>query len=301
MFSKNVECFRLGVFLWHTSLMRVNATLYIPGDSFVHTCDARVKLVLLLAYSITLFCVNTWTGLGLCLVACVACAVIARLPLKRLLVLLIPLYVILALTLIFNSFSFDVSSAVIYYGIGDVSPGIFGEMQPVVIAGSFGFVPAGFARGCFFALRIILLVLASLVVSLSTTSNALTSAMNSFLRPLEKLKVPTADIAMVVSIALRFIPITADEFMKVRAAQWARGASFSNGSLWKRLSAWQTVFVPLFVALFRRADHLAFAMESRCYGLASKRTELTYRAMTGYAWVAMGVGVVVCVSAAVFL
>lgn len=281
--------------------MNFKATLYIPGNSIIHTCDARVKLVLLLAYSITLFCISTWTGLGLCLLVCIVCCGIAKVSYRQLGLLLIPLYIILIFTLLFNSFSFDIAQTTSYYGLGTVSAGVFADIEPVALVGTFGFVPLGFARGCYFALRILLLVAASLVVSLTTTSTDLTAALNSFLKPLQKIKVPTADIAMIVSIALRFIPLTADEFMRVYTAQLSRGAALNTGSLWRRLKGFQTIFVPLFVALFRRADNLALAMESRCYGTNPQRTDLNKKAMTNSAFVTIALGVTGCVALAVFL
>ena len=127
-----------------------------------------------------------------------------------------------------------------------------------------------------------LLVVASLTVTYTTTSTELTDALGFFLRPLKRLGVPTDDIAMVFSLALRFIPVTAEEFGRVHDAQWARGASFAEGSLWERLRAWQTVLIPLFVGLFRRADSLAVAMDARCYGAPDvERTSLAPRAFSG--------------------
>lgn len=120
--------------------------------------------------------------------------------------------------------------------------------------------------GLFYAVRILLILFASFVVTFTTTATQLTNAFASLLAPLRVVRVPVDDIAMMLSIALRFIPLTADELTRVRNAQLLRGASFENGSLWQRISAWQTVFVPLIVGLFRRADALAEAMEARCYG-----------------------------------
>lgn len=276
-------------------------SVYISGNSPVHRCDARVKLVLLLAYSVTLFCVTTWVGLGLCFAICVACCLVARLPIRRILILSIPLYVILGFTLVFNSFSFDVSQVTNYYGFGAVSAGIFTDMQPVALWGSFGFMPVGFARGAYFCIRMLLLVVASFVVSFTTTSTDLTAALNSFLAPLQRFKVPTADIAMIISIALRFIPLMAEELAQVSTAQISRGASFTTGSLWQRMRGWQTVFIPLFVALFRRADNLALAMESRCYGMSPKRTALSTPVLSGASVAALLAGSFCCVILAVFL
>ena len=186
--------------------------------------------------------------------------------------------------------------------LGDVSAGVLAAWEPVALIGSFGLVPAGLARGLFFAVRIVLLVVASLTVTYTTTSTELTDALGFFLRPLKRLGVPTDDIAMVFSLALRFIPVTAEEFGRVHDAQWARGASFAEGSLWERLRAWQTVLIPLFVGLFRRADSLAVAMDARCYGAPDvERTSLAPRAFSGRSGLVLAVGLLACIGLAVWL
>ncbi|MBX9033340.1 energy-coupling factor transporter transmembrane protein EcfT [Gordonibacter massiliensis] len=284
--------------------MRIDVSSYIPGSSPVHACDARVKIVLLAAYSVTLFLVGTWTGLALCALVFVAVAALSGVPVRRFFALLVPVYVIAGFAVLFNGFALDVSQAApgaVPTVLGDSFPGAFASLPPVALAGSFGFVPAGFARGCFFAARIVLLVVASLVVTYTTTSTALTDALADFLRPLRRLRVPVDDIAMVFSLALRFIPVTAEEFGRVHDAQQARGAAFAEGSLWQRLRAWQTVLIPLFVGLFRRADALAAAMDARCYGAEAGRTSLRDRRLTGGSVAVLVVGLAACVAIVWFL
>ena len=284
--------------------MRINVSSYIPGTSVVHACDARVKIVLLAAFSVTLFLVRTWTGIALCALLFATVAAASRVPIRRFFGLLVPVYVIVAFTVLFNGFSFDVHAA----GggslgmLGDVSAGVFASWEPVPLIGSFGLVPAGLARGCFFALRIVLLVVGSLVVTYTTTSTDLTNALSGFLRPLKRIGVPSDDIAMVFSLALRFIPVTAEEFGRVHDAQWARGASFAEGSLWERLRTWQTVLIPLFVGLFRRADALAVAMDARCYGAPdAERTSLAPRSFTLQSGIVLGAGLAACAALSVWL
>lgn len=283
--------------------MRINISSYIPGTSFVHVCDARVKIVLLAAFSVTLFFVDTWMGLGVCAVLFVVAALASGISASRFLGLLVPVYVIAAFAVLFNGFSFDVTQTVAPNGgLGDVSAGIFSTWHPVPLVGSFGFVPSGFARGCFFAIRIVLLVLSSLLVTYSTTSTQLTNALAGFLRPLRRLRIPVDDIATVFSLALRFIPVTAEEFGRVYDAQWARGAAFSEGGLWQRLRAWQTVLIPLFVGLFRRADILAIAMDARCYGMPDvDRTSLVSRRFSVKSLITLVVGLGVCIVLSVVL
>ncbi|MDR0514292.1 MAG: energy-coupling factor transporter transmembrane protein EcfT [Coriobacteriaceae bacterium] len=281
--------------------MRFSLDTFIPGTSFVHRCDARVKLPLLLAYSLALFFVDTWAGMGInaafCLIACIN----ARLPWGRMFRPLIPLSLILVLALIGNAFIFDIAQADISSVSGGVPKDALSAWQPVPLVGSFGFAPAGFVRGCFLVLRIVLLVIASLVVGLTTTSTELSDALYGFLRPLGALKVPVGDIAMIVSIALRFIPLTAEELERVHGAQLSRGAHFGEGGLVQRVRAWQPVFIPLFVGLFRRAHVLALAMEARCYALLPQRTRLCVRPFSLWSAVILTCGLASCVALGFFL
>jgi len=274
--------------------MQFSLNTYIQGNSVIHRIDARVKLVLLLAFSISLFFIQTWLGLLTYTVLCVAAILSSKIPLTRLLSLLIPLYIILAFTIFFNGFSFDISREANLYGFGQVSTGFMIDWNPVALVGSFGFVPEGFMRGCFYALRIILLVLVSFVVSFSTPATELIDALNDFLKPLRIFKIPTEDIAMIISIALRFIPLTVEELLRVKAAQESRGAVFAQGSPVKRIAAWQPVMIPLFVGLFRRADNLALAMEARCFGMSPNRTRLHPRNFTVASGLILMCGLALC-------
>lgn len=281
--------------MWHTSLMRIEISTYIPGASAVHACDARVKIALLVAYSVTLFLVETWWALGFCVAAFAVLLGASRIAPARIFSLSLPIVVIAAFAIVFNAFSFDVAAAdASPAGLGAVSAGWLQGVSPVAIAGSFGFVPAGFARGCFYAVRIMLLVVASLLVSFTTTSTDLTEAFSSFLRPLRKLRVPVDDVASVLSIALRFIPLVAEEIGRIHDAQWSRGAKFGDG-LMATLRAWATVLVPLFVSMFRRADALAVAMDARCYGVPGMaRTSLARRRMSGGSVATLLAGIAFC-------
>lgn len=271
--------------------------IYIPGNSLVHRCDARVKLVLLLAISIGVFCVGHWVGLGL-LAAFTAWAVIdARLDIKMLLKISIPVLAVLTFVIIFNSFVIDVAHVPAPTGLADVSAGFAAGMAPVALIGTFGFVPEGFVRGLFYVTRILIILWASFAVSFTTTSNALSGALISFMSPLRKLRFPVDDAAMVLTIAIRFIPLTAEEFMHIHAAQVSRGAGFEQGSAWKRMRSWVTVLVPLFVSMFRQADNLAIAMDARCYG-AGERTRLDDARLTSASWVVLAVGVIAVVAIA---
>lgn len=289
------------MWLCHTDSMRFNTGSYIPATSLIHGCDARVKVLLLAVYSAVLFLVDLWAGIGLCLLLLGIVLVLSKVSFRQYFGSIVPIYVIGFLAVIANSFSLDIDTSMAPMGLGAVSAGMFSSWDPVALVGSFGFVPAGCARGCFFMLRIVLLSVASLVVGYTTTSTQLTNAFACFMHPLRAVKVPVDDIAMVLSLALRFIPLTSEEFERIRDAQQARGAVLNEGSLLQRLRRWANVFVPLFVGLFRRADSLAIAMDARCYGAEqSQRTSLENRkfSMTSAAQLLIGAGVLVVISIA---
>ena len=249
--------FFLNLMLRYTSRMQLRINTYIDGDSFVHTCDARVKVVLLCAYTATVFWVETWVGQCLLAGVCLVLALAARVPLGRMLAMGIPVYMMAALTVLFASINNQV----------------------------------GFVLGCFYGARMILLVLGSFIVVLTTTSTALTDALRSFVFPLRALRMPADDIAMVFCMAIRFIPLMAQELCAIHGAQFSRGASFHRGGLWQRLSAWPPVFIPLFVGMFRRADKLSVAMDARCYGIrGGRRTSLRGYRMTPASVAALAVG-----------
>ncbi len=264
------------------------------GTSPVHRLDARVKIILLAVYSVCLFFVDTWVGL-VCMAVLFACALIAaQIPPLRIFGLVTPVYVLAAIAVLFNMFVFATPEVI------DQGAGIASGIYPLI--GTFSFTVSGFFRGLFFAVRILLLVFASLIVTFTSTSTELTDALNRFLHPLQKIGVPSDDIAMVFAITLRFIPVTAEEFGRIRDAQWSRGSKFGEGSIIARLSVWQTVLIPLFVGLFRRADTLAQAMDARCYGIPGvNRTSLARRKMGATSTVVLIVGCVLFIALAIVL
>lgn len=257
---------------WHTDTMAASLRIYIQGDTPIHRADARMKLVLLLLFSVGVFFVDTWRGLGVYSLVVAAAVAAGRIPLARMGALSIPLAVLLAFIWVCNAFAFDVGSLA-ESGLGGVSAGFAEGWQPVALAGTFGFVPQGCMFALFYAVRIFLILWASFAVSFTTSAEALTGAFVSLMRPLRAIRVPVDDAATMLSLAVRFIPLTAEELALVRNAQTARGAKLESGSVWRRLFAYRTVFIPLVVRLFRRADTLSISMVARCYDSA-RRTSL---------------------------
>ena len=279
--------------LIYTAYTMFNAATYSNRDTVMHRVDARVKVVLLIAYSVTLFCIHSWTGMAACAVLFAVCAALSKLPVLQCAKQLFPIWIILAFTLAANAFSFNVEHVASPVGLGAVSAGAFENWEPVVLVGTFGISPQGFARGCYYVLRIALLAFASLVLTTTTSSTDLSRALERSLSPLSRLGVPVRDLATIVSIALRFIPVTFDEFMMIRAAQQSRGAAFEVGRLRERIGAWIAVFIPLFVSLFRRADSLAVAMDVRCYGMG-EATSINEASFGGFSYLQICLGLGVC-------
>jgi energy-coupling factor transporter transmembrane protein EcfT len=253
---------------------------YVMTDSRVHRLDARVKLVLLLALTVMLFVCQDPALVILCAMALVPLVLMARVPPSSLARGVLPCIVILAFSFLANAFVLD--------GTADL-----------VLWGNFGLSWSGLARGAMAVARIVLLVCYALVVSATTTSNELADGLVSLMMPLRVLHVPVGDIAMTLSIALRFIPVTVSEFDRIRAAQSARGADFEKGSVFSRVARWGSVFVPLVVSLFVRADSLADAMRDRCYQ-GSDRTRLS-RPLRRADVVVLVVGIVACCGVCAFV
>lgn len=254
----------------------LSVSTYIPGNSGVHRLDARPKVILLLVYSISIFFIGTWEGMLLAAALFAAVLLLSRLPLGPVFKVVVPVYVIAAFTVVANAFLFEY--------------------------GSFSFRVEGLDRGFFFAVRILLLVWASLILCYTSTSTQLTDALASFLAPLRRFKVPVDDVAMVFGIALRFIPVTADEYLRIRDAQWSRGAPLTDGPILARVRSHVAILIPLFVGLFRRADALAMAMDARCYGLPGvQRTHLSTHPVSAKDIAVTVVGCLCCIAMAIFL
>jgi energy-coupling factor transport system permease protein len=198
--------------------------------------DIRVAILEVLFYSVTLFWLDGWAGMAACATMLVAFAIALRCDVRRLLLVGIPLYVLLAF---------------------------------VVVA----YIPSGVGEGLYYACRILLLTAGAIAMASAYDNNDFARAIASLLAPLRHLRVPVDDFAMAASIALRFIPVSYDELQRVASAQKSRASRLDTGGLVVRLKAWANVFIPVIVGLFRRAEVLAGAMDSRCYG-AGPRTSL---------------------------
>jgi energy-coupling factor transport system permease protein len=241
---------------------------YLPGDTPLHHLDARVKLALLTAYTFLLFASTGWEGLACCLLLAVFGLVTGKVPVRLALRGAAPIVFLLGFTVMANALSL-------------ASPA-----DGVMIVGSLEFTLVGMLHGIYLATRIVLLIIASALLSLTTTPVALMDAFTSLLRPLRRWNVPVGDIAMMCSIALRFIPVVANEADRIATAQRARGARFGEGGPIVRVRAWVPVLVPLLVSLFHRADKLADMLDGRCF-TGALRTRLDAPRMRRVDWIVL--------------
>jgi energy-coupling factor transport system permease protein len=241
---------------------------YLDGDSPVHRLDPRVKVGLGALFAVGLFMVATFPGLTVMALLVVAVAATGRVP---------------------ASAALRGVRAVAFVLLFTVALQAIHWMPPEALfrIGPFGVTAQGLRNGLFFAVRVIVLVVGTSLVTLTTTPVALTDAFERMMRPLARFRFPSHELAMMLSIALRFIPVTADVADQVVTAQRARGARLDRGGPLTRARAWVPVLVPLFVDLFRRADRLAQAMEARCYRGGEGRTRLRELAMRPADWVGL--------------
>lgn len=227
---------------------------YYPGESWVHKLDARIKIVATLLYIVALFVVHDFIGFAIAFVALAAVIIVSKVPLKFILRGLKPVFLILAFTLILNLFM------------------IQGEV--LVQIGIFHITREGVYTAVFMAIRLVLLIVGSSMLTLTTRPIGLTDGIEALLAPFKKIGLPAHELAMMMTIALRFIPTLLEETDKIMKAQQARGADFESGNLFNRAKALVPILVPLFISAFRIAQDLAMAMEARCYGSARKRTRM---------------------------
>ncbi len=233
---------------------------YYPADSVLHRLDPRAKVLAAIAYIVAAFlCKNAFAFLFLILTTLLL-IVISRIPLRIVLGSIKALIFIMAFTAVLNIF-----------WVADTAEGAV----PLVDWWIITIYPKGLWHAAFILVRILTMVIGTgLFLTYTTTPIALTDAIESLLRPLAKIGVPVHVFAMMMTIALRFIPTIMEETDKIMAAQKARGADFSTGSLASRAKALIPIIVPLFTSAFRRADELATAMECRCYHGGEGRTKL---------------------------
>ncbi len=227
---------------------------YYQTESVIHKLDPRVKLTATICFIISLFVVKSWVGYLLAAVFLITMIKLSRVPFKFMVKGMKAIVFILLITVVFNLF---------------LTPG-----ETLVSVWKLRITREGVQIAVMMAVRLSFLIVGSSVMTLTTTPNSLTDGMEKMMRPLKLFKVPVHEVAMMMSIALRFIPILLEETDKIMKAQIARGADFESGNLVKKAKAMVPLLVPLFISAFRRANDLAMAMEARCYRGGDHRTKM---------------------------
>lgn len=227
---------------------------YFPGNTVIHRLDPRTKLLLTVVYIVALFLAKWFVSYGVMLAFLVTVVAVSRIRLRALFKGLKPLLIIIIFTAVIN----------LFYSSGEV----------LVEFWIFKITKEGIINAFFLVLRIMMLVMGTFLLTYTTSPIALTDGLESLLSPLKKIRFPVHELAMMMSIALRFIPTLIEETDKIISAQKARGADFETGNIFRRAKALVPILVPLFVSAFRRADELATAMECRCYHGGDGRTKL---------------------------
>ncbi|MCL2390983.1 MAG: energy-coupling factor transporter transmembrane protein EcfT [Oscillospiraceae bacterium] len=228
---------------------------FFPGTTIVHRLDPRVKLVLTFVYITALFLAKGVLGYVLMALVLLTCSLLSKIGIKAILRGLKPIIIIILFTVVLNIF-FIRGQTILF------------EYRFIVITRE------GLFTAAFMASRLLMLIIGTFLLTYTTSPIALTDGFEQMLSPLKKFRLPIHELAMMMSIALRFIPTLIEETDKIISAQKSRGADFESGGLIKRAKAILPLIIPLFISAFRRADELATAMESRCYNGGEGRTRM---------------------------
>ena len=257
---------------------------YYPTNSVIHRLDPRTKLIGTIAFIVSLFLFKSWLGYAAATLFLAGIIRTSKVPFRYMMRGLKAIIVLLLITVVFNLF---------------IIPG-----EVIWDFGILKITREGLSQAGFMAVRLIYLIIGSSVMTLTTTPNDLTDGLERVLGPLKVVHVPVHEISMMMSIALRFIPILLEETDKIMKAQMARGADFDNGNLIQKAKNMVPLLVPLFLSAFRRANDLAMAMEARCYRggegrtkmkplLYEKRDYIAYAILVAYLAAVTAIGIVV--------
>lgn len=250
---------------------------FFPGNSILHKTDPRMKLIVTAFFIVCVFLAQNLLAVAFVLLISVFFAVIGKIPLKTLIKSMKPLRIIILFTCIIQLFWTKGEHLICSFWV-------------------FEIYREGIIQALFIVLRIVALLIGSTVlISYTTSPIALTDGLERLLSPLKKLKIPVHDFAMMMTIALRFIPTLIEETDKIMSAQKARGADFTTGSLARRAKALIPIFIPLFLSCIRRADELAVAMECRCYNGGVGKTKMKVLHLSALDFVVLALMAVFCV------
>lgn len=235
-------------------LSNITIGQYFPGNTIVHKLDPRIKILVTFMFILSLFFINNFYPYIFVALFIFGVVNISKVPLKYVIKGIKPLLIIIFITFFINLF---MTKGDILFKIGPLTASI-----------------EGLRVGIFMALRLVFLIVGTSLLTLTTSPISLTDGIEKLLNPFKKIGVPAHELAMMMTIALRFIPTLLEETDKIMKAQMARGADFESGNIIKRAKSLIPLLVPLFVSAFRRADELAMAMEARCYRGGENRTRM---------------------------
>ena len=244
---------------------------HFPGTSIVHRMDPRMKIILTILYIVLLFAAANPLGIALSLALLAALYTVSKIPVRLIVKSLRPIVPIIIFTAVLNLFF------------------VVGSGEPVLEVWVLKIYEEGIRYAILMAVRVVTLIAGTSLLTYTTSPIALTDALEQLLHPLMKLHMPVHELAMMMTIALRFIPTLVEETDKIMNAQKARGAMLDSGTLTERVKALVPILIPLFISSFRRADELAMAMECRCYHGGEGRTRLKVLRLTREDWLATAV------------
>lgn len=252
---------------------------YIPGNSFIHKLDPRVKILISIIYIVDLFIVNNFRGYIFIVIFTFLCIAVSKVKFSYIYKGLKPILILALITAVLNVFMTT-----------GVNPPLFKWKFITVYR-------EGIVLAVFMVLRLVFLIIGTSLLTLTTSPIELTDGIEKLLNPMRKIGLPAHELAMMMTIALRFIPTLMDETDKIMKAQMARGADFESGNLVNRAKSLIPILVPLFISSFRRADELAMAMEARCYRGGEGRTRMKQLKITNKDFIAsLSMGCLVAIS-----
>jgi len=242
---------------------------YYPTGSVIHKLDPRSKLFITFSLIVGLFIIDKFLAYGIIISFILMATIVSKIPIGYMTKGLRPLMFIIIITFLINMF---MTTGEVIYTVGPLNV-----------------TREGLSQAIFMALRLILLVIGTSLLTLTTTPIQLTDGIEYMLNPFRRIGVPAHELAMMMTIALRFIPTLLEETDKIMKAQIARGADFESGNILSRAKSLVPLLVPLFISAFRRADDLAMAMEARCYRGGENRTRMKELKMTGKDSISMAI------------
>lgn len=247
---------------------------YVPGKSILHSIDPRAKILCIFTFIVLVFCTFNYVSLSLMIFTTILCILISGIKIRVYLKSLKAIIFIVVFTSILN----------LFYGSG----------EPVLKVGFINITAQGINNSIFVSVRVIILILISSALTFTTTPTDLTDALERIMKPLSFFKIRVSEIAMMMTIALRFVPTLLEETDKIMNAQKSRGADLESGGITQRIRALIPIFIPLFVSSFKKAYDLATAMECRCYKGGDGRTRMKVLKLSKTDFVLIGFTVLLC-------